>query len=82
MLDDASSALDYRTDAEIRMNIREHYGETTTILVAQRASSVMQMTHILVLEEGECIGYGTHEELMEKCDVYREIAEQQMGDVE
>ncbi len=82
LLDDASSALDYRTDAEIRKNIRESYGDTTTILVAQRASSVMQMTHILVLDEGECIGYGTHGELMELCDVYREIAEQQMGDVE
>ncbi len=82
LLDDASSALDYRTDAEIRKNIRESYGDTTTILVAQRASSVMQMTHILVLDEGECIGYGTHGELMENCDVYREIAEQQMGDVE
>ncbi len=82
LLDDASSALDYRTDAEIRKNIRESYGDTTTILVAQRASSVMQMTHILVLDEGECIGYGTHGELMETCDVYHEIAEQQMGDVE
>lgn len=82
LLDDASSALDYRTDAEIRKNIREQYADTTTILVAQRASSVMQMTHILVLEEGEGIGYGTHEELMEQCEIYREIAEQQMGDVE
>lgn len=82
LLDDASSALDYRTDAQIRKNIRESYGDTTTILVAQRASSVMQMSHILVLDEGECIGYGTHGELMEQCDVYREIAEQQMGDVE
>jgi len=82
LLDDASSALDYRTDAEIRKNVREQYGETTTILVAQRASSVMQMTNILVLEDGECIGYGTHEELMEQCEIYREIAEQQMGDVE
>lgn len=82
LLDDASSALDYRTDADIRKNIREQYADTTTILVAQRASSVMQMTHILVLEEGMCIGYGTHEELMQQCAVYREIAELQMGDVE
>lgn len=82
LLDDSSSALDYRTDADIRKNIREHYRNTTTVLVAQRASSVMQMTNILVLEEGECIGYGTHEELMEQCAVYREIAELQMGDVE
>ncbi len=82
LLDDASSALDYRTDAEIRKNIREHYAETTTVLVAQRASSVMQMTNILVLENGEGIGYGTHKELMETCEIYREIAELQMGDVE
>ncbi|MDD5900361.1 MAG: ABC transporter ATP-binding protein [Lachnospiraceae bacterium] len=82
LLDDASSALDYRTDAEIRKNIREHYADTTTILVAQRASSVMQMTNILVLEEGTCIGYGPHEELMEHCEIYHEIATQQMGDVE
>lgn len=82
LLDDASSALDYRTDAKIRKNIRAQYADTTTILVAQRASSVMQMTNILVLEEGECIGYGTHKDLMEQCDVYREIAELQMGDVE
>lgn len=82
LLDDASSALDYRTDAEIRRNIRTHYGDTTTVLVAQRASSVMHMTNILVLDEGECIGYGTHEELLEHCAVYREIAELQMGDVE
>ncbi len=82
LLDDASSALDYRTDADIRKNIRERYADTTTVLVAQRASSVMQMTNILVLEEGEGIGYGTHEELMQTCAVYREIAELQMGDVE
>ena len=82
LLDDSSSALDYRTDADIRKNIREHYRDTTTVLVAQRASSVMQMTNILVLEDGGCIGYGTHEELMEQCAVYREIAELQMGDVE
>lgn len=82
LLDDASSALDYHTDATIRRNIREQYGTTTTVLVAQRASSVMQMTHILVLDEGTCVGYGTHEELMETCEVYREIAQLQMGDVE
>lgn len=82
LLDDASSALDYRTDAEIRKNIREQYRDTTTILVAQRASSVMQMTNILVLEDGECIGYGTHSELLTECPVYNEIATQQMGDVE
>lgn len=82
LLDDASSALDYRTDATIRRNIREHYSNTTTILVAQRASSVMQMTHILVLESGACIGYGTHDELLKSCEVYNELATLQMGDIE
>lgn len=82
LLDDSSSALDYKTDATIRNNIRRNYKDTTTILVAQRASSVMPMTHILVLDEGKCIGYGTHEELMKNCPVYREIANLQMGDME
>lgn len=82
LLDDSSSALDYKTDALIRGNIRENYKDTTTVLVAQRTSSVMQMTHILVLEEGECIGYGTHEELMKTNAVYQEIANLQMGAIE
>lgn len=82
LLDDSSSALDYRTDASIRKNIREHYDGTTMLLVAQRASSVMQLAHILVLESGEMIGYGTHEELMKNCEVYRELASLQMGTIE
>lgn len=82
ILDDSSSALDYKTDSVIRKNIREHYASTTTIMVAQRASSVMHMTNILVLEEGEMIGYGTHESLLQNCPVYKEIAELQMGDIE
>ena len=79
ILDDASSALDYKTDAALRHAIREHYPETTSITIAQRISSVKDMTHILVMEAGEAVGYGSHDELMESCDIYRDIFHSQMG---
>ena len=79
ILDDASSALDYRTDAAMRKAITEHHTDSTLIMIAQRVSSVMNMTHILVLDNGRCIGYGTHEELLRSCPAYREIYEIQMG---
>ena len=88
ILDDASSALDYRTDAALRQALHEAQvgqGEnsplrhTTTIVVAQRVSSVKHADLILVLDGGEVIGSGNHETLMETCEVYREIAESQMG---
>lgn len=74
ILDDSSSALDYRTDAALRKGIREHYGDTTLVIVAQRVSSIRNADHILVLEDGEVKGYGTHEELLATCEVYGEIA--------
>ena len=79
ILDDSSSALDYKTDAAMRKAIAAHHGESTLIMVAQRVSSVMGMTHILVLDDGKCIGYGSHEELLESCPAYREIYDVQMG---
>lgn len=79
VLDDSSSALDYRTDAALRRGIREYMQDTTLVIVAQRISSIMNADHILVLEEGRCIGYGTHQELMEQCQVYRDISASQMG---
>lgn len=79
ILDDSSSALDYRTDAELRKGIKEHFQDTTLVIVAQRVSSIKNADHILVLEDGIPIGYGTHEELMESCDVYSEISRSQMG---
>ena len=82
VLDDASSALDYRTDAELRRAIREHHGAATTVVIAQRISSVMAMDEILVLHEGEMIGRGTHEELMASCPEYREISRAQMSEAE
>ncbi len=81
ILDDSSSALDYRTDAALRRGIREHYQDTTLVIVAQRVSSIRSADKILVLEDGRVQGLGTHEELMESCAVYREISLSQMGEV-
>ncbi len=78
ILDDASSALDYRTDANLRAAIKNEL-HATTVVVAQRVSSVMYADHILVLEDGNVIGAGRHEELLERCPTYREISESQMG---
>jgi len=79
ILDDSSSALDYKTDALFRKAIDTHYKDTTIVMVAQRISSIMNMDHILVLEDGEVIGYGNHNELSATCDVYKEIFQSQMG---
>ncbi len=79
ILDDSSSALDYKTDAALRAAVRERMKGTTTVIVAQRVSSVMQSDLILVLEDGEIIGAGRHEELMDSCQVYREISHSQLG---
>ena len=80
LLDDSSSALDYKTDANLRRALRENCSDTkATILVAQRISAVMHCDHILVIDEGEIIGAGTHEELLDTCEIYREIADSQLG---
>lgn len=79
ILDDSSSALDYRTDAAMRRAINENYPDSTVVMIAQRVSSVMNMTNILVLDNGRCIGYGSHETLMKECEPYRDIYEIQMG---
>lgn len=79
ILDDSSSALDYRTDAVLRRELARHHAETTSIIVAQRISSIKGADHILILDGGEMIGYGTHAQLMKTCPVYQEIAESQMG---
>ena len=79
VLDDSSSALDYKTDAAMRRAIARNHPDSTLIMIAQRVSSVMGMTHILVMDNGRCIGYGNHEELLENCPAYREIYETQMG---
>ena len=80
ILDDASSALDYRTDAQLRRALREHYRNTTTVLVAQRISSLRHADLILVLQEGAVIGMGNHAELMATCEEYAYLAHIQMGE--
>ena len=81
ILDDSSSALDYKTDAALRKAIRMHHKDATTIVVAQRISSIMSLDHIMVLDEGKIIGYGTHEELLATCPMYQDIYMTQMGEV-
>ena len=80
VLDDASSALDYQTDSKLRKALREHYRNTTTVLVTQRVSSLQHADLILVLDDGQVIGAGDHATLMETCEEYRHIAHTQMGD--
>ena len=80
ILDDSSSALDYKTDAALRKAIRENHAGATTIIIAQRISSILSLDHIIVLDEGRMIGYGTHEELLESCPMYRDIYRTQMGE--
>ena len=79
VLDDASSALDYQTDADLRRALRQGYRDTTTVLIAQRVSSLRHADLILVLQDGDVIGAGSHEELLHTCEEYRTIAHTQMG---
>lgn len=73
ILDDSASALDYATDAALRKSLKEMPGETTVFIVSQRASSLMHADTIIVLDDGNVAGMGTHEELLKNCEVYQEI---------
>ena len=79
ILDDSSSALDYKTDASLRKALHSSLPDTTTVIIAQRISSIMNADLILVLDEGSIIGRGRHSELMESCPEYKLIADTQMG---
>ncbi len=79
ILDDSSSALDYKTDSMLRAALRENMKNTTVVTVAQRVSSIKDSDLIIVMDEGDIIGMGTHAHLMEECEEYREISESQMG---
>ena len=79
ILDDSSSALDYKTDAALRRALAENMQDTTVVTVAQRVSSVKDCDLILVLNEGKIISMGDHEHLLENCEEYREISDSQMG---
>jgi len=80
ILDDSASALDYATDAKLRTALRNLEGNITTFIVSQRASSIRQADKIIVLDDGEMVGIGTHEELLETCGVYQEIYYSQYPD--
>lgn len=79
ILDDSSSALDYKTDAALRKALAENMQDTTVVTVAQRVSSVKDCELIIVLDDGKIIGIGNHDELLSSCSEYREISESQMG---
>ncbi len=79
LLDDCSSALDFRTDRALRHALRDRHGEATTILVAQRVSAVMAADHILVMDKGRIIGQGKHDELLHTCPMYRKLCQLQLG---
>ena len=79
LLDDCSSALDFRTDRALRRALRERHGQATTILVAQRVSAVMAADHILVMDGGKIVGAGAHEELMKTCPMYQNLCHLQLG---
>ena len=79
ILDDSSSALDYKTESNLRKALNENFKDTILINVAQRVSAVKNCTQIIVLENGEIIGMGTHEELLNNCSEYKEISDSQMG---
>lgn len=80
ILDDSSSALDYQTDSNLRQALRKGYRDTTTVLIAQRISSLRHADLILMLSDGDVIGAGDHDTLMDTCEEYRIIANVQMGD--
>lgn len=79
VFDDSFSALDMKTDRQLRQNLKESIGDATVIMVAQRISTILDADRILVVDDGQIVGNGTHEELLHTCPIYREIAEIQLG---
>lgn len=82
IFDDCFSALDFKTDAKLRAALKKETKESTVIFVAQRVGTVMDADRIIVLDEGSVVGMGTHKELLDKCDVYREIVSSQLSEEE
>ena len=79
IFDDSFSALDYKTDYNLRKELKKHTKDATCLIVAQRIGTIMHADKILVLDNGKCVGMGTHEELLRTCDVYKEIALSQLS---
>ncbi len=82
IFDDSFSALDYKTDSLLRKELKEYTKEATNLIVAQRIGTIMNADKIIVLEKGECVGIGTHKELLKTCNVYKEIALSQLSEEE
>ena len=82
VFDDSFSALDMKTDAALRKALADNVKDSTVIIVAQRISTILHADQILVLDDGEIAGKGTHEELLRTCDTYRQIARSQLSDEE
>lgn len=79
IFDDSFSALDYKTDAILRKELKKHTKDATSLIVAQRIGTIINADKIIVLDKGECVGVGTHKELLSTCEVYKEIALSQLG---
>ena len=77
ILDDSASALDFATDAKLRSALRNLQGNKTIFIVSQRTSSIQFADQIIVMDDGQAVGIGTHEQLLENCEIYREIYESQ-----
>ena len=82
LFDDSFSALDMKTDRTLRARLRENMGGATMLIVAQRVSTILDADRILVMEDGQIVGNGTHKELLRTCELYREIAQLQLGEEE
>jgi ATP-binding cassette subfamily B protein len=82
VFDDSFSALDFKTDANLRAALKKETQDATVIIVAQRVGSIMNADRIIVLDEGKIAGIGTHKELMKTCEVYREIVYSQLSEEE
>lgn len=82
IFDDSFSALDYKTDATLRRDLKEYTKNATSLIVAQRIGTIMHADKILVLDKGKCVGIGTHKELLKTCEIYKEIALSQLGEEE
>ena len=82
IFDDSFSALDYQTDAKLREELKKHMKDATSLIVAQRIGTIMNADKIIVLDKGECVGVGTHQELLKTCDIYKEIALSQLSEEE
>ena len=82
IFDDSFSALDFKTDARLRADLKEETKDAITLIVAQRISTIMDADQIIVLNEGKIVGHGTHHELLKNCTIYQEIAASQLSEEE